>query len=325
VKAAEQLATFDGQTVDESDLPTAEQAQLQNMMQQVFAVRMRGLHGVLDKKLIAAEAARRGVSVEELFKTEVVAKAAEPSEDEVKAYYQSRQVQYKTQPYDSVKDEIRQGLKNVAIKKAEGVYVQGLMQQAVNDGKLVFLITPAKTDLNIDPERLRGDPQAPITIVEFSDFSCAACKKAEATVNKLLAEYPGKLKVGYRDFPLVQLYSQGGLAAEASRCAGEQGKYWEYHDLLFASDKQGRDDLIENARRLKLDDKEFDACLTSGRNKVRVDQDIQLGTRDGVITTPWFFVNGVPVHGAEPAALEMAVRERMSGGSAKSSASRPSK
>jgi protein-disulfide isomerase len=89
------------------------------------------------------------------------------------------------------------------------------------------------------------------------------------------------------------------LAAEASRCAGEQGKYWEYHDLLFADpDQQNRDDLTGHARQLKA----FDACLDSGRYRPQIEQDVQMGARNGVFSTPAFFVNGTLVNGAQPGA-----------------------
>jgi protein-disulfide isomerase len=223
------------------------------------------------------------------------------------------------EPFDDVKGKIRQDLKDQEISKARVAYLQGLVQQAMNDGELVVLLSPPKVEVTVDPARLRGDPNAPITIVEFSDFSCPYCRKAESTMNELLAKYPGKLRVGYRDFPLKQLHPQAQLAAEASRCAGEQGKYWEYHDLLFASpNKQSREVLIEDARTLKLDDKKFDACLSSGRYKLQIDQDIQLGSRGGVVATPGFFINGTFVNGAQPsAAFEKIIDEQLSTSSQK--------
>jgi len=312
------VAVVDGQPIYEDQFPAEDQAQLQRMMVQVYAVRLRALHVVLDRKLVEAEAKKKGVSTEELLQSEVISKVADPSDEQVKAYYESRQGEMK-EPFDSVKDKIRQGLKDQEISKARVAYLQGLVQQAMNDGELVVLLSPPKVELTVDPARLRGDPNAPIAIVEFSDFSCPYCRKAESTMSELLAKYPGKVKVGYRDFPLKQLHPQAQLAAEASRCAGEQGKYWEYHDLLFASStKQTREVLIEDARTLKLDDKEFDACLSSGRYKLQVDQDIQLGSRGGVVATPGFFINGTFVNGAQPsAAFEKIIDEQLSTSSQK--------
>ena len=164
-------------------------------------------------------------------------------------------------------------------------------------------MTPPKIEIAADPSRLRGDPKAPVTIVEFSDFSCPFCRKAEAIIAEVLAKYPGQVKLGYRDFPLETLHPQAELAAEASRCASDQGKYWEYHDLLFDSqDKQTSDALLDDARTLNLDDQKFAACLSSGSYKAKVDQDIQMGSRAGVVATPGFFINGRFVNGAQPAA-----------------------
>jgi protein-disulfide isomerase len=310
--ASPPLAIIDGQPITEDQLPAADQAQLTRMMGQVYTVKMRALHAVLDQKLIAAEATRKGVTEEQLFNTEVVAKVADPSEDQIRAYYDSRP-EMKQQPYEAVKDKIRDGMKAVEISKARASYIQELMQQAINDGDLSLLIAPPAIEIAADPSRLRGDPKAPVTIVEFSDFSCPFCRKAEAIITEVLAKYPGQVTLGYRDFPLETLHPQAELAAEASRCAADQGKYWEYHDLLFArSDKQTSDVLLDDARTLKLDDKQFAACLSSGSYKAKVEQDIQMGSRAGVVATPGFFINGTFVNGAQPAAtFEKIIDEKL--------------
>jgi len=297
----EPLAVIGGVPIYEEQLPGSEEAQLQRMMQQVFAVRRRALQTVLSQKLVEAEAKKKGVSVDELIKSEADAKAADPTDDQVTAYYQAHQSQI-NQPFDDAKAKVREGLKAQAVLKARQVYVEGLMQQALNDGQLLVLLTPPRIEITADPGRVRGSPKAPITIVEFSDFSCPFCRKAEANVAQVLAKYPGKVKLGYRDFPLRQVHPQAQLAAEASRCAGAQGKYWEYHDLLFANppEKQDRDSLLDDARSLKLDDQKFDSCLNSGQFKPQIEQDIQLGTRSGVVGTPGFFINGIFLDGAQP-------------------------
>jgi len=312
-QTSEPLAIFAGEPIYENQLPAAEQAQLQRMLQQVYGVRRRALQTVLNKKLLEAEAKKRGGSVEDLVKSEVDSKVADPSDDEVKAHYQAHQGQI-NQPFDEAKEKIRKELKDQEIQKARVAYVQGLMQRSISDGGVVVLIKPPKVEVSFDPARLRGDPKAPITIVEFSDYSCPYCRQAESTVNELLVKYQGKIKFGYRDFPLRQMHPHAELAAEAARCAGEQNKYWEYHDLLFANpDKQGRDDLIAQARGLQLDDKRFDECLSSGRYKPQIEQDIQLGMHSGVLSTPEFFVNGTSLHGAQPAqAFEKIINRELS-------------
>jgi protein-disulfide isomerase len=308
--ASQPVALFDGEPIYETQFPSNEQSQLQRMMLQVYGVKRRALQTVLDRMLVEAAAKKKGVSPDELFKAEVDSKVPDPTEEQVSAYYQSHQGQI-TQPYDEVKEKLRENLKTLEIQKARLAYVQGLLQQALNDGDLVVTLRPPKIDVSPDSTRLRGNPNAPVTIVEFSDFSCPYCRKAEATIYELLAKYPDKVKLGYRDFPLRQMHPQAQLAAEASRCAGEQEKYWEYHDLLFANgDKLSRDDLIADARTLKLDEQKFDACLSSGRFKPQIESDVQLGMRSGVISTPAFFVNGVFLDGAQPLeAFEKIIKE----------------
>ena len=297
------LARLDGQPIGETQLPEAERVQLSRMMQQVYGVQMRALHEVIDHRLIEAEAKKKGVSEEELFKTEVTSKVPDPTDDQLKANYESRN-DLNTQPFDDVKDKIRKQLKEAEIQRARTQFVAALWLQAVNDGRLEVLLATPSLDLPIDPSRLRGDPKAPVTIVEFSDFSCPFCRKAEGILNEVMAKYPGKVKLSYRDFPLTELHPHAEVAAEASRCAGEQGKYWEYHDWLFANpDKQTHEALLAGAHALTLNDKEFTTCLDGGRFKAKIDQDIQLGSRMGVTSTPGFFVNGKFISGAQPATV----------------------
>src|SRR5262249_54625145 len=143
----------------------------------------------------------------------------------------------------------------------------------------------------------------PVTIVEFSDFQCPYCKKSEETLGDLLAKYKGRVKLAYLDFPLREIHPQAEQAAEAARCAGEQGKFWEYHDTLFADQsKLDEASLAERARNLKLDERAFQTCLAGGKFKNSVEADIQQGNKIGVAGTPAYFINGVFLSGAQPQA-----------------------
>ena len=296
------LAVLDGNPILEDQLPADLQAQLTRMMQQVYLVKLRGLHQVVDRQLLDKEANRRGITTEALISAEM-SKVPEPSDDEVKTYYDTH-TEAIHQPVGEAKSAIRQNLKVLAVQNAGRVYTQTLLQDAVNNGELAILLKPPKINAFVDPERAKGEAHAPVTIVEFSDFSCTFCRRAESTLDQLMEKYPGKLRLGYRDFPLTQLHPQAELAAEASRCAAEQGRYWPYHDVLFAH--QGRldhDDLIAYAHDLTLDQPRFTQCLNTARYSQQVHQDIDLGMRDGVVATPGFFVNGTFVDGAQPATV----------------------
>ena len=144
-----------------------------------------------------------------------------------------------------------------------------------------------------DAARLRGNPNALVTIVEFSDYECPYCRQVEPTVKQLLAKYGDQMRISYRDYPLTAIHPQAMIAAEASRCALEQGKFWEYHDQLFTAPKLDKDALIEYARNLKLDDKQFGSCLTGEKYKADIEKDEQEGRKAGVNagTIPWAYAS----------------------------------
>lgn len=175
------------------------------------------------------------------------------------------------------------------------------------------VLPPGKDGGLFDPARLRGSPQAPVMIVEFSDFQCPFCRKVQPILKNLLAKYEGRVSLTYRDFPLRGMHGQAELGAESARCAGEQGKFWEYHDLLFDNpDKINRNGLVELARNLKLDEKQFDECLSDGRYRTKVEEDLQRGIRAGVLGTPGFLINGILLSGAQPeAAFEHVIQSEL--------------
>lgn len=155
-----------------------------------------------------------------------------------------------------------------------------------------------------DDDAVRGTLNATITIVEFSDFQCPFCEKAYPTIKKVLETYAGKVKLVYRDFPLSSAHPFAQKAAEASECAEEQGKYWEYHDRLFEAQQEWAEKGISQfkiyAEELKLDAQKFSSCLDSGKYAEEVLKDLSDGQKLGVTGTPTFFINGKMVVGAQP-------------------------
>lgn len=154
-----------------------------------------------------------------------------------------------------------------------------------------------------DEDAFKGDDDAPVVIVEFSDFECPFCGRFYTqTLPQLEETYlkTGKVKLVYRDFPL-SFHSNAQKAAEASECADEQGKFWEMHDLLFEQGVQGGiASFKQYAQQLGLDAAEFDRCLDSGAMASEVQRDFVDGQRAQVQGTPAFFVNGQLISGAQP-------------------------
>lgn len=147
----------------------------------------------------------------------------------------------------------------------------------------------------------RGDINAPVTIIEYSDFQCPFCGRAQPTVEQILKDYNGKVKLYYKQFPLTQIHPYSQKAAEASLLAAEQGKFWEYHDILFANqDKLDVTNLKQYAAQIGLDTAKFDSGLDSGSKAEQVSKDLQEGLTNGVQGTPTFFINGRVVSGAQP-------------------------
>jgi protein-disulfide isomerase len=150
-------------------------------------------------------------------------------------------------------------------------------------------------------DHVRGDFNAPITLVEFSDFECPFCARHYPTLKKILEDYKGKVRLVYKHFPL-SFHPNAQKAAEASECADEQGKFWEYHDKLFENFQNGYslEKFKQWAKELGLDTKKFNDCLDSGKYAKKVQEDYQEGVQKGVNGTPTTFVNGQPISGALP-------------------------
>jgi len=148
---------------------------------------------------------------------------------------------------------------------------------------------------------IKGNFDAPVTLVEFSDFECPFCEKIEPTFEKILKDYDSKVRLVYKHFPL-SFHPNGQKAAEASECAGEQGKFWEYHDKLFEEQTNGFsiDNFKTWADGLNLKKDQFDKCLDSGKYAEKVKSDATEGNQKGVDGTPATFVNGKLVSGAVP-------------------------
>ncbi len=308
-KTKEPVAVVAGQTIYEDDLLPLVQAQLQQLRNQEYELKSRALENLVNQKLLEAEAKKKAIAVGKLLEQEVDSKVAEPTEAELMAVYLSQKDRL-NRPFEEVKAQLQQALKQGKLQQARQEYLKRLREQA----GVSILLRPPKVEVAYDPARLRGSATAPVIIVEFSDFQCPYCRQVQPTLKNLLAKYEGRVSVAYRDLPLREIHPQAQLAAEASRCAGEQGKFWEYHDLLFTNpDKLNRDGLVEQARSLKLDEKQFDSCLSNGKYKAQVEQDLQEGMRAGVTGTPGFFINGVLLSGAQPqAAFEGIIQAELS-------------
>lgn len=176
---------------------------------------------------------------------------------------------------------------------------------------------PVDVPLSPDDPTL-GATDAPVTIIAFEDFECPFCARFSAEAEQSLIQNEikeGLARLVWKDFPL-SIHSRARLAHEAARCAQEQGKFWEYHDLLFGDQSRlNLADLKARAGELKLDQTVFDSCLDSGKYRALVQKGINEGSRAGVSGTPSFVINGTLVSGALPyETFSKVIRELAEGG-----------
>ena len=155
------------------------------------------------------------------------------------------------------------------------------------------LITPAArlyTALINESDPVRGNPQAKLVIMEFGDFECPYCKQQHSSLVEILAEYKGQVSLVWKDFP-IPTHLQAKTAALAARCAGEQGKFWEYHDYLFANQSElSHQTYNQIALELDFNLGQFNNCLDSQKYIKEVGQGLVDGQRLGVDATPYLFI-----------------------------------
>ena len=162
----------------------------------------------------------------------------------------------------------------------------------------------ARLQVSTDDDAVKGEEDAQVTIIEFSDYECPFCQRFYSqTLTQIQSQYidTGKAKLVYRDFPLSNIHPQAQKAAEAAECAGEQGKYYEMHDKLFENGVEGGiAGFKQYAQEIGLNTNEFNSCLDSGKMADEISKDFKDGQQVGVQGTPAFFVNGKLISGAQP-------------------------
>jgi protein-disulfide isomerase len=296
---SESVAVVDGVVVSQAELAVEIEPQLQKLRNQEYELKRQALENIIMRKLIEAEAQDRGITVEELMQVEVDSKVPDPTDPEVEAFYEGQKDRI-NRPFEEVEDQIRQVLKQNRHQQFQQSFLQRLREEA---DVAIHLFAP-RNEVSPDPSRMLGKPDAPVEIVEFSDFQCPYCQQAYPTVMALVKKYEGQVNLSYRDFPLRSLHPRAQVAAHASRCAGEQGKFWEYHNSLFELPNQLGDVELElHAATVGVDTEKFKACLDSGRYDEAIEQDLQAGMRAGITGTPAFFINGILVSGSQPVSV----------------------
>ena len=223
-------------------------------------------------------------------------KVATPSDQDVAAWYQANQDRVRGAPLEQVRPAIRAYLSQERTQAARRAYLDQLKTRT----PVAILLEPPRQAVKAENAPAKGPANAPIEIIEFSDFQCPYCLRANPTVKQVLDTYGDKVRFVYRNYPLGN-HPNAWPAAEAAQCANEQGKFWEYHDRLFANSAKLSDtDLKQSAAEMGLDAARFNACLDGHKYKSVIEADVKAADAAGVSGTPAFFINGRILSGAQP-------------------------
>jgi len=296
VAAAETMATVGKKTIDRTDVERAVRPQLVEVENERYNAMKTGLDQLIADALFEQEAAARGITVDQLQQTEIVEKIQQPNDTEIKKVFDENKEQLGDATLDQVKDQIVQYL----VRKAVQDRRQALVDQLEKKYPTKIVLKPPVVEVGLGTIPPRGNPKAPVTIIEFSDYQCPFCKRAEPTVEEVLKAYgPDKVRLVYRNFPLP-FHSDARPAAEAAGCATDQGIFWEYHAKLMGAKDLSAGSLSTMAGEVGMDKKKFDECVSAQKYKDAVEKDIQAGQEAGVNGTPAFFINGRMLDGAQP-------------------------
>src|SRR5215475_2803928 len=290
------VADVDGQVVYASDLEKSAAKALSEERQRLYQLEKQKLEEYIDAVLLTREAKKNSVSVETLLDREVHSKIMPITDDEIEVFYSSNQSRL-GMDLKEAREQIREFLRVKKIEIQRTLYLKSLRS---NSRIETYLKAPPlfRTEVPITGAPSKGPEHAPVTIVKFEDFQCPFCKQFQPTIMELLSRYNGKIKLVHKDLPLDSLHPQARQAAEAARCADEQGQFWSYHDALYAhSPNADKQSLTRYAKEVGLDINAFGRCLDSGKFKAVVQRDLRDGALLGVTGTPTLFINGREISG----------------------------
>ena len=260
---------------------------------EVYDAKSEALDAMVDELLVAQAAKQAGQTPEAYIDAQVLA-LGPVTDVEVKQFFDENAS--RLPPGSTLDGELAPRIK-AHLESQRAKLVSDNLRAAA---KVAVLIQPPRTNVEATGPS-RGPADAPVVIVEFSDYQCPFCKRAEPTIEAVLAKYPTQVRLVYRNLPLDALHPNARNAAIASVCADKQAKFWEYHAALFENQQAlGEEDLAKYASNLGLDMTAFKACQASPEAADRVKLDADTARLAGITGTPAFFINGILISGAQP-------------------------
>ena len=268
-------------------------------LQVIYEGRRAALDAIVADMLIEQAAKAAGVTPAVYTEQEITKRLKPVTEGDVLNFYQQNQSQMQNRSAAEMAPAIRKYLEDQQRAQARNAMVAELRK--TGPAVSVMFDAPRQTVAIAPDDASVGPANAPVTLVEFSDFQCPFCQRAEPTLKQIKATYGDKVRIVWKDFPLTQVHPEAFKAAEAGNCAREQGKFWELHDRLFANQQALHpEELKGHAAAVGLDAATFNACLDGSKYSAHVTEQMAAGAKLGVNSTPTTFINGRLVSGAQP-------------------------
>lgn len=290
------LGVLDGEEITLESVPDQDRFQLAKLrteyLTEAHATLERiALRAARDRVLTRAAEAK-GMTLNDYLGAEVG--PPEVSDAEVEQVYQRNINQMGGRPLDQIRDQLRGQIAEQKFNWSVERVADGLLGDAEWD-----MTVPAfRVEIETDGHAAVGPAGAPVELVVFSDFECPYCRRFNTSLDRLREEFLSEVRVVFRHHPLRNIHPRAQKAAEASLCAGDQGKFWEFHDALWTDEDLSADALDRHASGIGLDSDTFGDCLNSGRYYEQVEADVQAALGLGQGGTPAVFVNGRYVGGA---------------------------
>jgi protein-disulfide isomerase len=288
--AADDVAAFlNGKpAVTKTEIDQAIAPSLKKLAAEEAEIRLAVLRELVDEKLLAGEAAGRGMTVDALLQTEVVARTVPVSEQELAARVAELRARRPDVSHDQIEANVRASLQRKNEQAARAAFLARLAQKA---GVRIF-IDALRVGISTEGRPSRGPAAAPVTIVVFSDFQCPFCAESAAVLQAVQRLESDSVRLVYRHFPLP-IHERAQAAAEAAECAARAGRFWPMHDALFAAFNALSDgDLEARAVGAGVERGQFLQCLSTGAARNAVDADRRAAIEAGADGTPAIFVNG---------------------------------
>lgn len=279
--------------VTQKEIDEAAGSQLYALQEKVYNLRKKALENLVIQVLLADEAKKRGVTDAEL-RQQLIPSRVEVSQSDIDNTYANNLGVLENMSEDEAKQRIRLDLES---RRKLDLY-KSAVSEIVSKGKIeTFLAEPVPPPSRISANGpSMGPVNAPVTILEFSDFQCPYCKQAAVSLKPLIKSYGANVRFVFKQMPLP-IHAEAFKAAQASVCAGEQGKFWEYHDILFRSNDLSEQALKTYAEEVGLETKAFNTCISSEASAKIVRKDMEEAAQAGVQGTPTYFVNGRIIKG----------------------------